>query len=95
MQGLLGEGGPLNNAIQTQVKLYFQISIPDVLQLYSAPQPELWSSRTTITILTFENTDEFLQYGHWSESYSAVLSVVLFFMLYKAILTFESVDNSA
>ena len=45
-------------------------------------------------VLTFESVDEILQCEYSNESYWAVLSCgVLFVMLYKVALTFESVDE--
>ena len=41
-------------------------------------------------VLTFESVDEILKYDHSNESY---FSVILFIMLYKVVLTFESVDE--
>ena len=46
-------------------------------------------------VLTFESgVDEILKYDHSNESYGAVLSCgAVYYMLYKVVLTFESVDE--
>ena len=46
-----------------------------------------------VLTITFASLDEILWYDHSNESYLAVLSVILFIVLYKVVLTFESVDE--
>ena len=46
-----------------------------------------------VLTITFESVGEILWYDHSNESYLAVLSVILFIVLYKVVLTFESVDE--
>ena len=46
-----------------------------------------------VLTITFESVDEILWCDHSNESYLAVLSVILFIVLYKVVLTFESVDE--
>ena len=45
-------------------------------------------------VLTFKSADEILKCDHSNDSYLAVHSAVLFVILYKVVLTFESVDES-
>ena len=52
----------------------------------------LWSEHSNESS-TFESVGEILSYDHSNESYLAVLSVILFIVLYKVVLTFESVDE--
>ena len=43
-----------------------------------------------MVVLTFESVDQILKCDHSYESYCAVLSCVLFIMLYKVFITLES-----
>ena len=45
------------------------------------------------SVLTFESVDEILKFDHSNESFEKYFRVVLFIMLYKVVLTFETVDK--
>ena len=49
---------------------------------------------TFLKVRTTKFVDETLVCDHLNESYWAVLSVVLFIMLYKVVLTFKFVDET-